>query len=280
MSESETHHSSREDALAKHHSMEDPGQKLRRVRERLNLRVREVEQASLKIADKYQNDEFAVLINRLSEIENRSLLPNVYKLYSLCAIYRLDYDEVLEWYGIKLAGLVADSGFVEISQTHAVSFQAAVSAEVLLPLTLDPGMDFRRTTYMSRMIQRWGKLPLIYLETLGVKDHRYGFIGTEDWFMYPLLQPGSFVTVDDTARKISNTGWNNEFERPIYFLEHRQGYTCGWCTLADGQLIVQPHPASMCTPQIYRYPTDIDIIGQVTGVAMRLDQGRRRRTRS
>src|SRR5438876_12156866 len=109
MSESETHHSSREDALAKHHSMEDPGQKLRRVRERLNLRVRDVEQASLKIADKHQNDEFSVLINRLSEIENRGLVPNVYKLYSLCAIYRLDFEEVLEWYGVKLASLAADS---------------------------------------------------------------------------------------------------------------------------------------------------------------------------
>jgi transcriptional regulator with XRE-family HTH domain len=280
MSEFKTDPSQREDALAKHHSMEDPGQKLRRVRERLNLRVRDVEQASLKIADKHQNDEFSVLINRLSEIENRGLVPNVYKLYSLCAIYRLDFEEVLEWYGVKLASLAADSGAAEIPQTHAVSFQPAMSAEVMLPLTLDPGMDFRRTTYMSRMIQRWGKLPLIYLETLGVKDHRYGFIGTEDWFMYPLLQPGSFITVDDTARKISNSSWNNEFERPIYFLEHRQGYACGWCTLADGQLIVQPHPASMCTPQVYRHPGDIDIIGQVTGVAMRLDQGRRRRTRS
>jgi transcriptional regulator with XRE-family HTH domain len=64
--------------------MEDPGQKLRRIRERLNLRVRDVEQASLKIADKYHNDDFAVLINRISEIENRNLVPTIHKLYS-CA---------------------------------------------------------------------------------------------------------------------------------------------------------------------------------------------------
>src|SRR5437868_3079711 len=120
MSEFKIDNSSREDALAKHHSMEEPGQKLRRVRERLNLRVRDVEQASLKIADKYHNDEFAILINRLSEIENRGLVPNIYKLYSLCAIYRLDVEEVYEWYGIKLAGLVADSAVAEIPQTHAV----------------------------------------------------------------------------------------------------------------------------------------------------------------
>jgi hypothetical protein len=145
---------------------------------------------------------------------------------------------------------------------------------------LDPGIDVRRTAYLSRMIQRWGKLPLLFLESLGLKDHRYAFIGTDDWFMYPLLQPGTFLMIDDTVRRITNSGWTNEFDRPIYFLEHRNGYACGWCNLAAEHLILQPHPASSCEPVVYRYPHEIDVIGQVTGIAMRLDQGRRRRTRS
>ena|ERR1700680_318443 len=267
-------------ALGKHHSMEDAGQKLRRVRERLNLRVRDVEQATQKIADKYRNDEFTVLINRISEIENRGLMPSLYKLYSLCAIYRLDFQEVLEWYGISLESLPVDSLFVEVSQTHLTSFQAGSRGEVLLPLSLDPGIDLRRTTYLSRMIQRWGKLPLLFLEALELKEHRYGFIGTGDWFMYPLLQPGTFIMVDETTRKIANSGWTNEFERPIYFFEHRQGYACGWCSLKDDKLVLQPHPASLCTPEVYKYPSDIDLVGQVIGIATRLDQGRRPRTRS
>jgi transcriptional regulator with XRE-family HTH domain len=267
-------------ALGKHHSMEDPGQKLRRVRERLNLRVRDVEQASLKIADKYRNDDFTVLINRLSEIENRGLVPSMYKLYSLCAIYRLDFKEAMEWYGISLSSLPADSALASVPQTHLVSFQAGSEGEVLLPLSLDPGLDLRRTSYLSRMIQRWGKLPLLFLETLDLRQHRYGFIGTDDWFMYPLLQPGSFILVDESVHKITNSGWTSEFDRPIYFLEHRQGFACGWCTLKDDKLILQPHPASPCSPEIFRYPTDIDLVGQVTGVAMRLDQARRPRTRS
>jgi len=117
------------------------------------------------------------------------------------------------------------------------------------------------------------------LDALDLKDHRYGFIGTEDWFMYPLLQPGSLVMIDETKRKVVNSGWANEFDRPIYFLEHRQGYVCGWCNLTDDRLILQAHPASVCPPQVYSYPKDVDIIGQVTGVAMNLDQARRRRTR-
>ena len=260
--------------------MDDPGQKLRRARERLNLRVRDVEEASQKIAEKYRNDEFAVLINRVSEIENRGLVPSLYKLYSLCAIYRLDFQEVMDWYGISLATLPADSLLTQIPQTHPIGFRPDSRGDVLLPLSLDPGVDLRRTTYLSRMIQRWGKLPLLFLEALRLKEHRYAFIGTEDFFMYPLLQPGSLIMIDETQRRIVNSGWNNEFERPIYFFEHRNGFACAWCNLTDNRLILQPHPASESGPQVYTYPDEIDIVGQITAVAMRFDQGRRRRSRS
>ena len=108
---------------------------------------------------------------------------------------------------------------------------------------------------------------------------RFRDIGLEDWVMYPLIQPGSLVLIDEGRRKILATGWTNEFERPIYFLEHRGGYACGWCTVIGNQLILQPHPASMCTPEVYLYPEEVEVLGQVTGVAMRLDQGKRRRAR-
>jgi hypothetical protein len=113
-----------------------------------------------------------------------------------------------------------------------------------------------------------------------LKGHRYAFIGTEDWSMYPLIHPGALVLIDETRRKVVNTGWTNEFERPIYFLEHRNGYVCCWCSLNDNQIVLQPHPASMCNPEVYSYPDEIDVIGQVTGVAMRLETAKRRRTRS
>jgi transcriptional regulator with XRE-family HTH domain len=260
--------------------MEDAGQKLRRARERLGLRVRDVEQASQRIAEKYQNLEFTVLINRISEFENKGVVPSLYKLYALCAIYRLDFGEALEWYGIDLASLAADALFVEVARTHIVGFEAPPHGEIQLPLSLDPGVDLRRTTYVSRMIQRWGKLSLMFLAGLDPKEQRYGFIGTDDWFMYPLLQPGSFVVIDETRRKIQNDGWTNEFNRPIYFLEHRRGYLCGWCSQNEKQLVLIPHPASGDSPQVFALPSDVDVIGQVVGVAMRLDQGQRRRARS
>ena len=258
--------------------MEDAGHKLKRARERLNLRFRDVEQASLRIAERRSNPEFAVALSRLSDIENKNIVPTIYRLYSLCAIYRLDPAEVLEWYGVDLAVLPADAASLPLESTHLLGFGSGVHGEVQVPLAIEPGLDLSKTTYLSRAIRRWGKLPLSLLNAVDLKRHRYAFVGTEDWSMYPILQPGSLVLIDETRRKIANGEWGNEFERPIYFLEHREGCVVGWCTLNAHHLILQPHPASHCAPVIYVYPSQIDIIGQVTGVAMILNQGKRRGT--
>jgi transcriptional regulator with XRE-family HTH domain len=261
--------------------MEDAGQKLKRRREELNLRYRDVEDASQQIASRRKNDEFAIALSRLADIENRGTVPSIYRIYSLCAIYRLDLLDVLEWYGIEASQLPADASMIDISRTHVVGFHSDLHGEVQLPLTLDPGIDLRRTTYLSRMIQRWGKLPLMFLNALDLKSHRYAFVGMEDWSMHPLIHPGSFLLIDETRRKVANGGWASELERPIYLLEHREGYAIGWCSMSEAQLILQPHPASELCPEIYEYPREIEVVGQVTGIAMRLhDGGKRRRSRS
>ena len=187
---------------------------------------------------------------------------------------------MLEWYGVDLSALPGDSAQIVVERTHLIGFRANGHGEVSIPLSLDPGIDLRKTTYLSRMIQRWGRLPLSLLSGVDVKHHRYAFIGSEDWSMYPLIQPGSLVLIDENRRKIVNSGWSHEFERPIYFYEHRGGYGCGWCTLTENKLVVQPHPASMCAPEVYAFPADIDVVGQVAGIAMILDQGKRRRSRT
>ncbi len=261
-------------------STEDAGQKLRRVRERLNLRYRDVEEASLRIAERRKNPEYAIALSRLADIENKGTLPTVYRLYSLCAIYRLEIREVLRWYGLDLAGLPADAMEVGLERTHLIRFGLPEEMTADVPLSLDPVVDLRRTTYLSRMVQRWGTLPLGLLKALDLKKHRYGLIGTEDWSMYPLLPPGSLVLVDEARNKVVESGWESEFERPVYLLEHRDGYACSWCHLSGGRLVLQPHPASMCSAHVYNHPSDIEVIGQVVGAAIRLGPGRRRRSRS
>jgi len=261
-------------------TMEAAGQKLKRVRDRLGLRYRDVEQASLIIAARHQNDEFTIALSRLSDIENKGTVPTLYRLYSLCVIYRLDLSEVLQWYGVDIARTPSDAAAIPHDRTHIIGLTAPDQGGVHVPLSLDPGIDLNRTTFLSRWIQRWGSLPLMLLNGLDLKNHRYAFIGLEDWAMYPLLQPGALVLIDEAKRKIIQSGWTTEFERPIYFLEHRQGYECSWCSLEGGSLILQPHPSSQRPPQVFAYPDEIDVVGQVTGVAMLLGPARQGRIHS
>ncbi len=260
--------------------MEEAGQRLRRARERLNLKFRDVEQASQLIAEHRKNPEFGVLISRLSDIENQGTLPSLYRLYSLCCIYRLDINEVLGWYGVPVESMAADASLVHLEKTHSINFSADGSAEAMLPISLDPGIDLRRTFFVSELVQRWGKLPLALIGGLDVKRFRYGFVGTEDWGMYPAIPPGSLLVIDDTRRKIQASGWRSLSERPIYFLEHRDGYYCRWCSVKDGTISLIPDPASETPVLNFNFPGEIEVVGQVTAVAMSLDPEKRRRIRS
>jgi transcriptional regulator with XRE-family HTH domain len=103
--------------------MEDAGQKLKKIREQLNLRFRDVEEASIKIAERHHNDEFILALSRLADIENKGTVPSVYRLYSLCAIYRLDLSEVLSWYGVSVSALPTDAALMEHERTHLVGFR-------------------------------------------------------------------------------------------------------------------------------------------------------------
>jgi transcriptional regulator with XRE-family HTH domain len=259
------------------HIMERPGEKLKRVRERLQLTYRDVEKASQKLAQRRASDEFAIALSRLADIENKGTVPTIFRLYALCAIYRLNLEEVLGWYGVPVDQLASESLFLPLNETHAAEF--ARFAKCTVPQPADPEIDLNSTTFLSHIIRRWGQTGLSLLNGFDMRQHRYGFIGLEDWSMYPVLRPGSLVLIDDSRRRIATDGWTSEMDRPIYFLEHRTGYRCGWCSLHEDRILVQPHPSSHQKPAWYA-AGEIDVLGQVTGVAMLLEQSKRRRARS
>ncbi|MBZ5725217.1 MAG: helix-turn-helix domain-containing protein [Acidobacteriia bacterium] len=245
--------------------MERPGAKLKRTRERLKLTYRDVEDASQQVARRRGSDEFAIALSRLADIENKGTVPTIFRLYTLAAIYRLEWRELLGWYGVPVELLPSECLQIGLEETHEI--RLAPDRPVSIPQPLDCEIDPHKTTFLSTLIGRWGKMPLSLLNGLDVRHHRYGLIGLEDWSMYPVLRPGSLVLIDQSRRKIAAGGWTNEYDRPVYFLEHRGGYLCGWCAVADGRLLLQPHPASQQRPAIFTLE-EIDVIGQVTGAAM------------
>jgi len=225
----------------------------------------------MALARKHSNDEYAIPISRLSDIEKKGMIPSVYRLYSLAVIYRRDIRELMSWYGIDLADVPTDALLVESRKSHrAEGFAAGML--VRMPAVMDPSFDLRRTCNFGRMIERWGIVPLAFLSQFEGRDFTYGFIGTEDLTMYPLLLPGSFVQVDETRNQVIAGAWRSELERPIYFVETRDGVVCCWCALKGDQILLQPHPLSPVAPRQVKHPRDAEVIGQIVGVAMRLDQ--------
>jgi transcriptional regulator with XRE-family HTH domain len=256
--------------------MERAGEKLKRIRERLKLTYRDVEQASRQIASRMSNPEFSVALSRFADIENKGAVPTIYRLYALCAIYRLEYEQVLAWYGAPLDRLPAESVNIPLDQTHPVGFGPTGSAP--WPHFAGGEIDLNKTAFLSHLIAGWGKMPLRLLHTVDVRRYRYGLIGLEDRSMYPVLHPGSLVLIDDRAR-IASGCWTNEYDRPIYFFEHRERYICSWCDLTGDRLVIQPHPASHQKASVFRYPDEIDLVGQVVGTAMLLESANRRPVR-
>ena len=54
------------------------------------------------------------------------------------------------------------------------------------------------------------------------------------------------------------------------FSELRDEYVCSWCEIKEGHLITIPYPNSPVEIRRFPYPREAEIVGRVTGVAMRI----------
>jgi transcriptional regulator with XRE-family HTH domain len=249
------------------------GWQLRRIRERLNLTLRAVEEATLEIADAENNSEYFVSVARLNQIENDGSLPSIYKLYSLAVVFHLKLEKIAALYGIEVGRMDEHRSRIPCTRTHVLALEAGDPGRpIRFPIRFDSGFKPEKTVFISRLIEAWGEVPVGLLARLDLKKYRYGYIGVEDRMMAPLLRPGSIVQLDDTRRRIINQGWATESDRPIYFLELRYSYECCWCFQRGHEVTLVPHPLSPCGPKTIHIPDEGDVLGQVVGVAMRLVQ--------
>lgn len=246
------------------------GERLREFRSRTGLTTREVAELSQKIALSERNDEFAISHARLLQIENNESTPSVYKLFSLCIIYGVAFSEVVSLY-LDLTGLVKHRFELGLSRTRLANFADPREAQpVSFPVRFDPGFKVDNTNLLSRMVEEWGEVPAGLLQRLNVRNVRYGFIGLADYTMHPLLRPGSFVQIEEQKAPTEPAAYRSEFDRPIWFLQLREGYVCSWCEFRRDRIVVVPHPLSPCSLRDFAYPRDVDIVGRVTAVAARL----------
>lgn len=249
----------------------EAGGKLKGIRNRLGITLREIEEYSQKVADLEGNEEYFISSARLFQVENQESTPSIYKLYSLSIIYRIRFTDLLLLYGVDLEKIAKHQLATPLEKTHLTNLEVYDGERaVSFPVYFDPGFSLEKTNLISRMVQTWGQVPIALIQHLDFRRSLYGYIGLKDYSLYPLLRPGSFVQIDDKLTKVQKPPWHTEFERPIYFVELHDGYACSWCELQGNHLILVPHPLSGCPIRQFAYRVEAEIVGRVTAVAMRI----------
>jgi len=219
--------------------------KLKALRNKCNVTVRDVEQASRRIAEAKGDKNYCVSNSWLAQLENGISAPNIWTIFSLCAIYRVTIREFLQLYN------------VDIGEIEEYTFVANPHLTLLHP----HGTNNGRVAPFPKQDEPPSVSSLMPAED---KQHLLsGHIGLADYTMYPLIRPGAMVEIDTTQNKLHANSWHNEFERPIFFIELRDGYACGWCELQGNQLLVIPHHSSPATIRRFNYPRDAEIVGRV-----------------
>lgn len=227
------------------------GQQLKLLRNQRNITVRDVEQASRRIADAKRDKCYQISNGWLIQVENGASKPSIFKLFSLSVIYHVSVGDLLRLYGIDID---------DYEQYESV-------ANPDLTQLLPPGTsyDFGRASESTCLASEFTPHHIPLNPT--ASDHnstlRYGYLGTSDSTMYPLIRPGALLEIDTSQNKLQTAPRSNEFDRPIYFVELRNGWACGWCELQGNELLIIPHQLSPAKVRRFTYLREAEIVGRV-----------------
>jgi transcriptional regulator with XRE-family HTH domain len=247
------------------------GARLRALREKLGLTTRDVEEKSEQIAEERHSREYHISHAWVTDIENGKFTPSIYKFHTFSAIYNRKLTELVSYYGLPSGYLSRYRMSIGVPKTHLLdSGSDAENEKVSLPVQFKPEFRLEKTNLLAQIVEKWEEIPVGFLQHLDLRKSMYGYIGLEDYTLFPLIRPGSLVQIDASQRKISTERWKTEFDRPVYFVELRNGYVCSWCQVDRGQLMVIPHPHSHQDVRRFDFPSQAEIVGRVTGVAMRI----------
>ena len=246
------------------------GIRLKQLRKRLGLTLRKVEMLSRQLAKEKQNQDFFISRGWLNNVENGSYTPGIFKLYSLGAIYRTHWSNIFGFFGLHLSDFGRDQAMFAPPKTQLATDPPETDETIVVPLRSPEALHLERTNLFSKLVEIWGEVPIRLIQHLDLRNGTYGFVGISDKRMSPIIRPGSIVQIDQNLRKISKGKWDNEYDRPIYFLELRGEFLCSWCEMSGGYLSAIPHPNSKCEVRRFAYPREAEIVGQVVGVTMRL----------
>ena len=227
------------------------GQQLKLLRNRRNVTVREVEQASRRIAEAKHDKRYQISNGWLAQLENGVSEPSICKLFSLSVIYHVNLGDLLRLYDIDVDN---QEQYESVASPHLTQ---------LLPPTsiADTRRDVGRLSAVTCLASDFATTHT--LPRNGKSNITRAYLGSSDMTMYPLIRPGALLEIDTSQNKLQTAFWHNEFDRPIYFVELRNGYACGWCELKGNQLLIIPHHSSPQGVRGFIYRREAEIVGRV-----------------
>lgn len=238
------------------------GTTLRQMRLQWGLSLREVRERSSALATEWDNPLYEISASWLARLEQGQHEMTIPKLISLATIY----SESPEWLLRQCHPIqpkpvqreqVASSSLALAKNGTLVEQQA----QPMLPDHFEPNEVPDKTTL----------LPLEHCPASS--PYRRAMIGRHDRTLEPMIRPGSILKIDTQKRIIaSHKEWTTEFDRPIYLLLTRTGYTCGWCELdKDGVwLTLVSHPSSREPCRRWKYRKEVEVIGRAVAIAAQL----------
>jgi transcriptional regulator with XRE-family HTH domain len=234
------------------------GQKLKTLRNNRNITVREVEQASRRIAEVKADKKFFISNGWLAQLENGVSEPSICKLFSLSVIYHVNFIDLIRLYNVDVDGkekyeLVAHPCLTQLISDNK-NGEGVLFCEETSQLSTDLVSD------IGAMNTR---------QLAGTEDRAshivYAHLGLTDFTMFPMIRPSALLKIDTRQNRLTSIPWNNEYDRPIFFIELRGAYACGWCELQGNQLLIIPHHSSPASVRRFTYPREAEIVGRVIG---------------
>ena len=238
------------------------GARLLTIRRQWQLSLREVETRTRCLAEEKGNQSYQVSASWLHRLEREEHELSVSKLMALAEIYNVSPGQLLRCID---PGSVQNLIPRQLSPENASMILGEGPLEAQANLVSDKPVPAQPPdNETSLFAAENGQSPAPY---------RRGIIGKCDLTLHPLIPAGSIVQIDTQKRAISTRrNWTHEFQRPIYFLTTRDAYVCGWCELdkTSDWLTLIPHPLSPASSRRWKYRTEIENIGRVIVVAIRL----------
>ena len=242
--------------------MKGVGARLRTIRGQWGLSLLEVEERSVRLAQEWGSPSYQISASWLGRVEREDHELSATKVLVLAAIYNIPSEEML--------------GYCQPGNGRPPLFKQLAGPNTTLLLAEGPlgeqARDLLPDSFSSDPVpEATTLLPLA--DGLETSAYRRGIIGHRDQMLDPMIRAGSIVLINVQKTSItSRKHLSHEFDRPIYFLLTRNGYVCGWCELDKESvwLTLIPHPFSRARSQRFKYREEIDVIGQVVAVFMRL----------